>query len=128
MRTKPKKQEVFSESNRAALTLYQSAEHYLKEHLGEDKVLKPKAWKAWSCRPYPKKSRLYSDLQTLKAEVQEAEAVKKCVEQAVQPEQNREKTQSKRRDMELWLHRRNGIMAVLKGNKKLEVKEWVKWK
>lgn len=46
MQTKPKKQEDFFESNRAALTLYQSAERYLKEHLGEDKVLKPKAWKA----------------------------------------------------------------------------------
>ena len=48
-----------------------------------------------------KKSRLYGSLQTLKTEVQEAEAFKKCVEQAVQPEQTRAKTQSKRRDMEL---------------------------
>ena len=48
-----------------------------------------------------KKRRLYEDLQTLRAEVQEAEAVKKCVEQAVQPEQTRAKTQSKQRDMEL---------------------------
>lgn len=48
-----------------------------------------------------KKRRLYEDLQTLRAEVQEAEAVKKCVEQAIQPEQSKEKAQSKRRDMEL---------------------------
>lgn len=101
MQTKPKKQEEFFESNRAALILYQSAERYLKEHLGKDKVLKLKAWKAEIADLTQKKSRLYSSLQTLKAEVQEAEAVKKCVEQAVQPEQNREKTQSKRRDMEL---------------------------
>ena len=101
MQTKPKKQEDFFESNRAALTLYQSAERYLKEHLGEDKVLKSKAWKAEVADLTQKKSRLYSDLQTLKAEVQEAEAVKKCVEQAVQPEQGKEKTQNKRRDMEL---------------------------
>ena len=101
MQTKPKKQEDFFESNRVALTLYQSAERYLKEHLGEDKVLKSKAWKAEVADLTQKKSRLYSDLQTLKAEVQEAEAVKKCVEQAVQPEQGKEKTQSKRRDMEL---------------------------
>ena len=45
MQTKPKKQEEFFESNRAALILYQSAERYLKEHLGKDKVLKLKAWK-----------------------------------------------------------------------------------
>lgn len=101
MQTKPKKQEDFFESNRAALILYQSAERYLKEHLGKDKVLKPKAWKAEVADLTQKKSRLYGSLQTLKAEVQEAEAVKKCVEQAVQPEQTRAKTQSKRRDMEL---------------------------
>ena len=101
MQTKPKKQEDFFESNRVALTLYQSAERYLKEHLGEDKVLKPKAWKAEVADLTQKKSRLYGSLQTLKAEVQEAEAVKKCVEQAVQPEQGKEKTQNKRRDMEL---------------------------
>ena len=104
MQTKPKKQEDFFESNRAALTLYQSAERYLKEHLGEDKVLKPKAWKAEVADLTQKKSRLYDDLQTLKTEVQDAEAVKKCVEQAVQPEHTKEKTQNKRRDMELWLH------------------------
>lgn len=46
MQTKPKKQEEFFESNRAALILYQSAERYLKEHLGKDKVLRLKAWKA----------------------------------------------------------------------------------
>lgn len=101
MQTNPKKQEDFFESNRAALTLYQSAERYLKEHLGKDNVLKPKAWKAEVADLTQKKSRLYSSLQTLRAEVQEAEAVKKCVEQAIQPEQTRAKTQSKRRDMEL---------------------------
>ena len=101
MQTKPKKQEDFFESNRAALILYQSAERYLKEHLGKDNVLKPKAWKAEVADLTQKKSRLYGSLQTLKAEVQEAEAVKKCVEQAVQPEQTRAKTQNKRRDMEL---------------------------
>ena len=76
MQTKPKKQEDFFESNLAALTLYQSAEHYLKEHLGEDKVLKPKAWKTEVSDLSEKKRRLYEDLQTLRAEVQEAEAVR----------------------------------------------------
>lgn len=101
MQTKPKKQDAFFESHRAALILYQSAERYLKEHLGKDNVLKLKAWKAEVADLTQKKSRLYGSLQTLKAEVQEAEAVKKCVEQAIQPEQTRAKTQSKRRDMEL---------------------------
>ena len=101
MQTKPKKQDAFFESHRAALILYQSAERYLKEHLGKDNALKLKAWKAEVADLTQKKSRLYGSLQTLKAEVQEAEAVKKCVEQAVQPEQTRAKTQNKRRDMEL---------------------------
>ena len=70
-----------------------------------------------------KKSRLYGSLQTLKAEVQKAEAVKKCVEQAVQPEQTKAKTQNKRRDMELCLRRISDMMAVLKDNKNLEVVE-----
>ena len=116
MQTKPKKQEDFFESNRVALTLYQSAERYLKEHLGEDKVLKPKAWKAEVADLTQKKSRLYGSLQTLKAEVQEAEAVKKCVEQAVQPEQGKEKTQNKRRDMEVLTLRLVGVVPPQNGS------------
>lgn len=83
------------------MILYQSTARYLKEHLGKDNVLKTKTWKAEVADLTQKKSRLYGSLQTLKAEVQESEEVKKCVEQAVQPENTRAKTQSKRRDMEL---------------------------
>ena len=101
MQTKPKKRDSFFESHRAALTLYQTAERYLKEHLGNDNVLKLKKWKAEVSDFTQKKSRLYGSLQTLKAEVQEAEAVKMCVEQIVQLEQSKVKVQSKRRDMEL---------------------------
>lgn len=61
------------------MKLYQSAERYLKEHLGKDKVLKPKAWKTEIADLTQKKSRLYSSLQTLKKEAQETEAVKKCL-------------------------------------------------
>lgn len=89
------------EIKQTELTLYQTAERYLKEHLGKDNVLKLRAWKTEVSDLSEKKRRLYEDLQTLRAEVQEAEAVKKCVEQAIQPEQSKEKAQSKRRDMEL---------------------------
>lgn len=101
MQTKPKKQEEFYERNRAALTLYQSAERYLKENLGSNTTLKLKAWKDEVAALTSEKDSLYDEIHRLKTEVQEAEAVKKCVEQAVQPEQTRAKTQSKRRDMEL---------------------------
>ena len=89
------------EIKQTELTLYQTAERYLKERLGKDNVLKLNAWKTEVSDLSEKKRRLYEDLQTLRAEVQEAEAVKKCVEQAIQPEQSKEKAQSKRRDMEL---------------------------
>ena len=89
------------EIKQTELTLYQTAERYLKEHLGKDNVLKLNAWKTEVSDLSEKKRRLNEDLQTLRAEVQEAEAVKKCVEQAIQPEQSKEKAQSKRRDMEL---------------------------
>ena len=73
MQTKPKKKDAFFECYRAALVLYQSAERYLKEHLGKDNALKLKAWKAEVADLTQKKSRLDGSLQTLKAEVQEAE-------------------------------------------------------
>lgn len=63
-------------------------------------ALKLKTWKSHVADLSKKKSLLYSNLQTLRTEVQEAKAVKKCVEQAIQStEQKREKT--KDRDMML---------------------------
>jgi len=52
--------------------LYDRAERYLKEHLGSDNKLRPKAWKA---------------------EVAEAETVKKCVEQAIPPTKQKKEKQ-----------------------------------
>ena len=64
MQTKPKKKDAFFECYRAALVLYQSAERYLKEHLGKDNALKLKAWKPEVTDLFEKKRRLYSNLQT----------------------------------------------------------------
>lgn len=50
----------------------------------QTKPKKQNAWKAEIADMSKKKRRLCGDLQTLRAEVQEAEAVKKCVEQAIQ--------------------------------------------
>lgn len=96
MQTKLKKQDEFYNQHTAELILYQTAERYLKEHLGKDNVLKLKAWKVEVATLTFKKNRLYDEVHRLKDEVQEAEAVKKCVEQAIQPKQTRAKTQSKR--------------------------------
>lgn len=98
--TKPKKQEEYAERYRTELALYDRAERYLKEHLGSDTKLRPKAWKAEVADLTAQKDCLYREMRKLKEEVAEAETVKKCVEQAIQPtEQKKEKT--KDRDMML---------------------------
>ena len=96
--TKPKKQEEYAERYRTELALYDRAERYLKEHLGSDTKLRPKAWKAEVADLIAQKDRLYLEVRKLKEEVAEAETVKKCVEQAIPPtEQKKEK--QKDRDM-----------------------------
>ena len=98
--TKPKKQEEYAERYRTELALYDRAERYLKEHLGSDTKLRPKAWKAEVADLIAQKDRLYLEVRKLKEEVAEAETVKKCVEQAIPPtEQKKEK--QKGRDMSL---------------------------
>lgn len=71
-----------------------------EKHLGSDTKLRPKTWKAVVADLTAQKDRLYREMRKLKEEVAEAETVKKCVEQAIQPtEQKKEKT--KDRDMML---------------------------
>ena len=79
--------------------MYQSAEQYLKEHLKEDKTLKLKTWKEEIEHLTSQKNSLYEEVRKLKMEVQEAEAVKKCVEQVLQA--GHEKEQIKQKNIEL---------------------------
>lgn len=81
--------------------LYETAERYLKRTLGSNTALNLKTWKAKVTDFSTKKNRLYAEINKLKAEVQEVEAVKKCVEQTIQPKQTRAKTQSRKNNMEL---------------------------
>ena len=73
---------------------------YLKEHLGSDTKLRPKAWKAEVADLTAQKDRLYREMRKLKDEVAEAETVKRCVEQAIPPTEQR-KERSKAHDMSL---------------------------
>ena len=98
--TKPKKQEDYAERYRTELALYDRAERYLKEHLGSDTKLRPKAWKAEVADLTAQKDRLYREMRKLKDEVAEAETVKRCVEQAIPPTEQR-KERSKAHDMSL---------------------------
>lgn len=98
--TKPKKQEEYAERYRTELALYDRAERYLKEHLGSDTKLRPKAWKAEVADLTAQKDRLYREMRKLKEETAEAETVKRCVEQAIPPTEQR-KERSKAHDMSL---------------------------
>ena len=98
--TKPKKQEEYAERYRTELALYDRAERYLKEHLGSDTKLRPKAWKAEVADLTEQKDRLYREVRKLKEEVAEAETVKRCVEQAMPPTEQR-KEKSKTQDISL---------------------------
>lgn len=94
--TKPKKQEEYAERYRTELALYDRAERYLKEHLGSDTKLKPKAWKAEVADLTAQKDRLYREMRKLKEETAEAETVKRCIEQVIPPtEQRKEKSKTR---------------------------------
>ena len=97
--TKPRKQEDYYNQHTAELILYQTAERYLKEHLGDNRVLNLKEWKKEIVTLNSEKKRLYEKVYEMKAEVQEAETIQKCVEQAIQEEPTR--VQIKRRNIEL---------------------------
>ena len=98
--TKPKKQEEYAERYRTELALYDRAERYLKEHLGSDTKLRPKAWKAEVADLTAQKDRLYREMRSLKEEVAEAETVKRCIEQTIAPTEQR-KEMSKTHDVSL---------------------------
>lgn len=98
--TKPKKQEEYAERYRTELALYDRAERYLKEHLGSDTKLRPKAWKAEVADLTAQKDRLYREMRKLKEETAEAETVKRCVEQVIPPTEQR-KEKSKTHDVSL---------------------------
>lgn len=86
-KTKPRKQEEYAEKYRTELALYDRAERYLKEHLGSDTTLKLKAWKAEVATLTNEKDRLYQEVRKLRGEVSETETIKRCIEQAIEPQE-----------------------------------------
>ncbi len=100
-RSENDKQEEYAERYRTELALYDRAERYLKEHLGSDTKLKPKAWKAEVADLTAQKDRLYREMRKLKEETAEAETVKRCIEQVIPPTEQR-KEKSKAHDMSLY--------------------------
>lgn len=80
--------------------MYDRAERYLKEHLGSDTTLKLKTWKGEVSTLTSEKEDLYSKLCKLKEKVSEAENIKQCAEQIIEP-QEQGKEQVKSKDMTL---------------------------
>ncbi len=107
--TKPKKQEEYADRYRTELALYDQAKRYLKEHLGSDTKLRPKAWKAEVADLTAQKDRLYLEVRKQKEEVAEAETIKRCIEQAIEPQEQR-KDQTRGNDILLWLEVIYGII------------------
>lgn len=87
--TNPRKRDDYYNQHTTALVLYQTAERYLKEHLGENTALYPVQWKEEAVELTLQKKKLYHELCGLRAEVQEAEAVKQCVEQMLELQMRR---------------------------------------
>lgn len=88
-KTKPRKQEEYAEKYRTELALYDRAERYLKEHLGSDTTLKLKAWKAEVATLTNEKDRLYQKVRKLREKVSETETIKRCIEQTIEPQEQR---------------------------------------
>lgn len=97
--TKPRKQDDYYNQYTAELILYQTAERYLKEQLGDNRKLNLKGRKKEIAVFNSEKKHLYDKVYEMKAEVQEAETIQKCVEQAIQTEPT--KVRIKQRNMEL---------------------------
>lgn len=98
------KQEEYAKRYHTELAL-DRAEQYLKEHLGSDTRLRPKAWKVEVSNLTAQKDRFYQEEQKLKEEVTEAETVKRCAEQRNE--------KSKTHDASLQFSREYSIILVL---------------
>ena len=96
---KKSKQEDFYNEHTAELILFESANKYLKEHLGESKTLNISKWKSEVATLKKEKNSLYNQILEIREEVEQAEKVKTCIEQL--QEQEKRLTQVKRNELDL---------------------------
>jgi len=86
---KPKHKEEFFESNRAALTLYQAAERYIKANLnGRDKIPLV-AWEKECATLTAERKALNAEYLTLKDEVGKVEKISRSVQDILYEERRR---------------------------------------
>jgi hypothetical protein len=84
--TKPKKQADFYEAHRAELTLFETAERYIKGVMNGKPGLPVKAWKAERAKLTSDYNALYQDYQKLKEEVRQVEIIRRNVENIMREE------------------------------------------
>lgn len=83
----------------AEIILFKSEKKYLKEYLGESKILNISKWKLEVITLRKEKDSLYSQIIDLRKEVEQAEKVKICIERL--QEHSKQLAQSKNQDLEL---------------------------
>lgn len=97
---KPKDKDIFFEANRRELTLYQSAEKYLKNHLNGRNRIPMSAWKAEREKLTADKKRLYHEYQIIKDKTKKVERIRRNVQEIVRTE-TRSESRKRGRDLDL---------------------------
>lgn len=64
----------------AEIILFESAKKYLKEHLGESKILNISKWKSEVTALKKEKDDLYSQITNIRKEVEQVESVRSCID------------------------------------------------
>lgn len=81
---KKNKQDTFYNEHTAEIILFESAKKYLKEHLGDNKILNISKWKSEASTLKKEKKSLYNQILEIREEVKQAESVKSCIEKLLQ--------------------------------------------
>ena len=96
---KKNKQDTFYNEHTAEIILFESAKKYLKEHLGESKILNVSKWKSEIGTLRKEKNNLYNQILEIREKVEQAEKVKNCIEQL--QVQEKQLSQVKRNELDL---------------------------
>jgi len=86
----PKYQKDFREVHHREISLYKSAERYLRDVMNGHTKLPLKAWKAEQAKLTAEKDSLYADYHRLKDEIQKVETIKRNVERLIREETPRQ--------------------------------------
>jgi ATP-dependent exoDNAse (exonuclease V) alpha subunit len=98
---KPKHRDAFREAHHAEITLYESADHYLKRHLNGRTSIPLQAWISERGKLSTERSRLNSKYQMLKSEIREVETIRKYAEEVHRAVASPQRTAAKLHDMEV---------------------------